>query len=163
MSVDPITTPPDRFRASVLSDPEDIARSSIRRLLYRLSAPLRWYRGTTAHILFLEIRSLRNRISVIRRDPSLPLDFVPLPHDPRPNHSVLPIADACSDGIEQLRRSTGGMFPLGMRLYSQGFFEGALWMLRNCSPVELRKDSESPALVYQASNSAITTHKTTPT
>jgi hypothetical protein len=130
----PITTPPDRFRASVLSDPKDIASSPIRRFLYRFSVPLRWYRGTIAHILFLEIRTLWKRISAIRQDPSLPLDFVPLPRDPRPNHSVIPIADACSDGIERLRRSTGGMFPIGMRLYSQGFSEGASWMLRNCNP-----------------------------
>jgi hypothetical protein len=143
MCVDRFTSPSNRFRASVLCDPKGIATRPIARFLYRLSAPVRWWKGTIAHMLVLEIRSLPRRISDLRQEESFPLDFVRLPRDPRPNHSVLPIADACSVDIEKLRQSTGCMFPLGMNLYSRAFGEGALWMLRNCSPIESPKAAES--------------------
>ena len=134
--------------------PAGSASRPIPKLLYRLSAPLRWKWATIARIVLLEICSLVPRIRESFRDKECSVGSVPLSPDPRPGYRpALAIARACSRDMEQLRLAYGVDFPLGLRLYAKGFSQGASWMLRSCTEQkpEGRESSSGESIISEVS------------
>ena len=78
--------PSIRIQGAKLRVPAGSASHPISRIRYKLFAPLRWYQGTIAHIVVLEICSLGPRIRECIRDKQCPVGFVPLQSDPRPDY-----------------------------------------------------------------------------
>ncbi len=148
--------PSIRIQGAKLRVPAGSASHPISRIRYKLFAPLRWYQGTIAHIVVLEICSLGPRIRECIRDKQCPVGFVPLQSDPRPDYRpALAIARACNRDMQQLRTAYASDFPLGLRLYAKGFYQGASWMLRSCNeqkagcPESSSEQSIKPPLVFE--------------
>jgi len=107
--------------------PPGTASRPIPRFLYRLSAPLRWYRSTIAHILADECCRLPVHIRCMRRVLS-PGGGVPIPSDPRQIPFSIAFELACSDGIQRLFQETGEGSLWDRWTYAQGFLAGARYV-----------------------------------
>jgi len=103
-------------------------KSSHFQVLYRLGAPLRWFRGTTAHIVALELYNLPRRIAASRERQFHRLGIL-LPSDPRQNSPLIAFELACNGGMERLRQDFPFCLSLEQALYARGFREGAEYAL----------------------------------
>ena len=88
-------------KASRLNVPAGTLSRPIPRFLYRLGAPLRWFRGTTAHIAVLELYRLPQRILATRKK-RFDRWGISLPSGPIQNPSSIAFELACTGGMETL-------------------------------------------------------------
>jgi hypothetical protein len=123
--------------------------------LSRLCALRRAYFRSTVHIALQEICNLPRHMDKCRRTnpPSMPVDLLILPSEPRENHAATPIIDGCIAGIQRVRNQLGPG-RLGIRLYARGFDEGAKWMWSSCRDrIDTRIPTEYPQPSQQKTSS----------
>jgi hypothetical protein len=126
------------FAALVSNVPPGSASRPIPRLLYRLSAPLRWWRRSIVRIMAGEVYRLFLRMKVILRTPSLRLG-PSLPLSPK-GHSLENFGSgsnflrACSESMLCLRKESSWIGNLDLQMAAQAFRQGASWAIDNaCS------------------------------
>ena len=127
---------------SGLDVPPGTLSRPIPRFLYRLRAPLRWFRGSTAHIVALELYNLPRRIAANRERQFHHLGIL-LPSDPRQNSPLIAFELACNEGMEKLQRDFPFCLSLEQALYARGFLEGAEYELGS-EHIHAGKEAASP-------------------
>jgi hypothetical protein len=108
------------------------ASGPISKWLYRLSAPLRWWKGSSYARAVEELYSLPRRIqathllntSLRGRGYSLPMPVEKIPY--------LDVLDVCKKDIEELLAENSWMTSLDLEMAAAGWAKGLRFALRTC-------------------------------
>jgi len=107
----------------------------IPRFLYRLSAPLRWFRGTIAHTVGVQSYRFFLRTRSICQTP-YPRASVNVPCDPRRIPLSIAFELACSAGMQRLQQEQAWCDLKDLQVYARAFREGAECSLGNACKCE---------------------------